>query len=81
MPPTFNELERRLKGRGTETDEVIAKRMGEALGEIKRATEYDYIVVNDDIEVAVDNIHAVIQGWRLRLCNQQHIINEVLEKC
>lgn len=81
MPPTFTELERRLKGRGTETDEVIAKRMNEALGEIKRATEYDYIVVNDDIEVAVDNIHAVIQGHRLRLCNQQHIINEVLEKC
>lgn len=81
MPPTFTELERRLKGRGTESDEVIAKRMGEALGEIKRATEYDYIVVNDDIEVAVDNIHAVIQGHRLRLCNQQHIINEVLEKC
>jgi guanylate kinase len=81
MPPTFTELERRLKGRGTESDEVIAKRMGEALGEIKRATEYDYIVVNDDIEVAVDNIHAVIQGHRLRLQNQQHIINEVLEKC
>ncbi len=81
MPPTFSELERRLKGRGTETDEVIAKRMGEALGEIKRATEYDYIVVNDDIEVAVDNINAVIQGHRLRLKNQQHIIDEVLKKC
>lgn len=81
MPPTFSELERRLKGRGTESDEVIAKRMGEALGEIKRATEYDYIVVNDDIEVAVDDIHAVIQGHRLRLENQKHIINEVLEKC
>lgn len=81
MPPTFNELERRLKGRGTESDEVIAKRMNEALAEIKRATEYDYIVVNDDIEVAVDNINAVIQGHRLRFMNQQHIINEVLEKC
>jgi guanylate kinase len=55
--------------------------MGEALGEMKRATEYDYIVVNDDIEVAVDNINAVIQGHRLRLQNQRHIINEVLEKC
>lgn len=81
MPPTFSELERRLKGRGTESDEVIAKRMNEALAEIKRATEYDYIVVNDNIDVAVDNINAVIQGHRLRLQNQQHIINEVLEKC
>ena len=81
MPPTFNELHRRLKGRGTESDEIIAQRMNAALAEIKRATEYDYIVVNDNIEVAVDNINAVIQGHRLRTSNQQHIINEVLEKC
>ena len=39
------------------------------------------IVVNDNIEVAVDHINAVIQGHRLRLQNQKHIINEVLKKC
>ncbi len=81
MPPTFSELRRRLEGRGTETEEVISQRLQAALAEIKRATEYDYIVVNDNIELAVDHINAVIQGHRLRLCNQQHIINEVLEKC
>ena len=81
MPPTFTELERRLTGRGTESKEVIKQRMDSALGEIKRATEYDYIVVNDNIEVAVDHINSVIQGHRLRLSNQKHIINEVLKKC
>ena len=81
MPPTFAELERRLTGRGTESKEVIKQRMESSLGEIKRATEYDYIVVNDNIEVAVDHINSVIQGHRLRLENQKHIINEVLEKC
>lgn len=81
MPPTFTELERRLRGRGTEPEEVIKQRMESSLDEIARATEYDYIVVNDDIEVAVDNINSVIQGHRLRLENQKHIINEVLKKC
>lgn len=81
MPPTFTELERRLRGRGTEEEDVIKQRMENSLGEIARATEYDYIVVNDNIEVAVDNINSVIQGHRLRLSNQKHIINEVLKKC
>ena len=81
MPTSFAELEKRLSGRGTETEEVIAERMNSALFEIERATEYDYIVVNDDIDIAVDHINAIIQSQKLRLSNQQHIINEVLEKC
>lgn len=81
MPPSFEELKRRLSGRGTESAEVIEARMKSALGEIERATEYDYIVVNDDIATAVDDIISVISGNRLKLDNQKHIINEVLEKC
>lgn len=81
MPPSFEELKRRLCGRGTETEEVIEQRMNAALDEIKRATEYDYIVVNDDIEVAVDDIISIIRSLRLRTDNQKHIIDEVLEKC
>lgn len=79
MPPSFEELERRLRGRGTEEESVIQQRLNNALGEIKRATEYDYIVVNDDLDVAVDHINTVIQGYRLRLENQKHIIDEVLK--
>lgn len=81
MPPSFSELERRLRGRGTESEEVIKNRLTAALAEIKRATEYDYIVVNDDIDIAVDHINAIIQSQKFKLSNQQHIINEVLEKC
>ncbi len=81
MPPSFSELERRLRGRGTESEEVIKNRLSAALAEIKRATEYDYIVVNDDIDIAVDHINAIIQSQKFKLSNQQHIINEVLEKC
>ena len=81
MPPSFEELERRLSGRGTETTEVIKKRMENSLNEIKRATEYDYIVVNDDICVAVDDIISIIKSSHLKLEQQKNIINEVLKKC
>ena len=79
MPPSFEELKRRLSGRGTESEEVIEARMKSALGEIKRATEYDYIVVNDNLATAVDDIFSVISSNRLILENQKHIINEVLK--
>ena len=81
MPPSFEELERRLSGRGTESAEVIAKRMQSSLGEIERATEYDYIVVNDDLSTAVDDIISIISSNSLLLERQKHIIDEVLKKC
>ena len=81
MPPSFAELKRRLSGRGTETEEVIKERLNSALGEIKRATEYDYIVVNDDLSVAVNDIITIIKSSHLKLELQKHIINEVLKKC
>lgn len=79
MPPSFAELKRRLSGRGTETEEIIEQRMNSALSEIERANEYDYIVVNDDINTAVEDIIEVITGSRLTLKRQKHIIDEVLE--
>lgn len=81
MPPSFEELHKRLSGRGTETEAVIKKRMENSLSEIKRATEYDYVVVNDDIGVAVDDIISIIKSSHLKLEQQKNIINEVLKKC
>ncbi len=78
MPPSFKELKRRLSSRGTETDEVITLRMSAALGEIKRADEYDYIVVNDDLSAAVEDIISIIKGSKFALKRQKNIINEVL---
>lgn len=79
MPPSFEELKRRLSGRGTETEEVINLRMAESLGEIKRAVEYDYIVVNDDLSTAVQDVIAIIKGSKYALKRQKNIIDEVLK--
>lgn len=81
MPPSFAELKRRLSGRGTESAELIQKRLTSALGEIKRATEYDYIVVNEDITAAADDIMSVILSSRLKTDRQTKIIDEVLSEC
>lgn len=79
MPPSFAELKRRLSGRGTEAIEVIEARMNSALDEIKRAAEYDYIVVNDDIETAVEDIITIIKSQGLKLEKNIQIIDEVLK--
>jgi guanylate kinase len=78
MPPSYKELKRRLSGRGTESEEVIEKRMHESLSEIARATEFDYIVVNDNIDEAVDDIIEIIQSSRLMLKRQKNLIDGVL---
>lgn len=60
MPPSAEELRRRLVGRGTETEEVIDKRMHRAAQEAQGIEEYDYIVVNDDLETCVRQLHEII---------------------
>lgn len=79
LPPSFTELKRRLSSRGTETEEIITLRMAAALDEIKRANEYDYIVVNDDLLTAVDDIISIIKGSKFCLKRQKSIIDEVLK--
>ena len=81
MPPSFEELKRRLVGRGTEAEELIEKRLRSALDEIRRAEEYDYIIVNDDAAAASQSLMSVIKACRLKTERQKNIINEVLEKC
>ena len=81
MPPSFEELKRRLIGRGTESEELIEKRLNSALCEIKRAVEYDYIIVNDNITAAADDILAVILSAGFKTDRQINIIDEVLSKC
>ena len=80
MPPSLEALQSRLSGRGTETVEVIEKRIAVALGEISRATEYDYIVVNDDLSEAVNDFAAIIAADRLKTERQSALIDFVLNK-
>ena len=81
MPPSFEELHRRLSARGTDAPEVIEKRMKAALGEIAEAKNYDYIVVNDDLDEAVNDFVTIIKSDRLNIKRQNYLINEVLKKC
>ncbi|NLG64498.1 MAG: guanylate kinase [Actinobacteria bacterium] len=63
-PPTAAELERRLRGRGTEPEEVIARRLGIAEGEMSAAAEFDHVVVNDDVTRAAARIGELILATR-----------------
>ena len=78
-PPSVAELTRRLKKRGTETDEAIAERVSQAAGEIAAAEKYDYIIVNDALEDAVSDCFAVIRAEELKSENMGEILNEVLK--
>ena len=77
-PPSVAELERRLRKRGTEADDVIAKRVAEAEREIRCASQYDYIVVNGELEKAVNDVKSVINAERISAANKEEIIREVL---
>jgi guanylate kinase len=62
LPPSFAELEKRLRGRDTDTEEVIKQRLGEAIDDIRHWTEFDHSVVNDDIEQSARQLLAIITG-------------------
>ena len=62
LPPSRAELERRLRGRRTDTDAVIARRLADALGDMSHWREFDYVIVNDDLGEAVDQLQAILAG-------------------
>jgi guanylate kinase len=66
-PPSMEELERRLRGRRTESPEQFAKRLGNALAEIKLIPHYDYLIVHDTPEQACEELGAIIQAERLKV--------------
>ena len=67
LPPSRQTLEERLKGRGQDGDEVIARRMRDAEKEISHYPEFDYLVINDDFDVALAELQAIIAARRLRI--------------
>ena len=70
-PPTLSELEKRLNGRSTDTPEVIAARMSMAKREIQRISEYDYVVVNDDLDEAAEYLKLIAKTARLKKSNEE----------
>ncbi|MCK5479748.1 MAG: guanylate kinase [Gammaproteobacteria bacterium] len=70
LPPSRQALEERLKGRGQDDTAVIERRMRDAVGEMSHYSEYDYLVINDEFQLACDELAAIIRGNRLRIEGQ-----------
>ena len=70
LPPSMAELEKRLKARGTEEEEAVRRRLGKALKEMKHCLWYDYLIFNDELTRAVEEVRSVILAERCRLSRQ-----------
>ena len=84
LPPSKEELERRLNARGQDDEDVIAKRMSEAQSEISHYAEYDYLIINDDFDVALMDFKAIIRAERVQQSKQaakySSMINQLLSQ-
>ena len=77
LPPSLDELERRLRGRGTDSDEVIAQRMERAVGEISHWAEYDYVLINQDAEACLAEVRTILAAERLRRARRTGLVDFV----
>lgn len=80
MPPSLKELVRRLKGRGTETNEKIIKRFNAAYKEVNEVTKYNYVVVNDEVDIAVDKIESIIKAEKCRVDRIEEVYLDTKEE-
>ena len=80
MPPSFAELERRLRGRHTDDEQKICERLAQARRECALAYTYDYVVINDDPDVAAKELDAIITAECCRYPDRKNYFTEVLEK-
>ena len=80
LPPSLSELYRRLKDRGTESEEQIQTRMSWVLGEIAQIEKYDYVIVNDDLAKAVTEARAIVESEKCRVIRQSDILAKFQEE-
>ncbi len=76
-PPSMKELEDRLIGRGTETPEVVAERLARAMDELDLVDDYDYVVVNDDVDEAVNDIRSIVKAEQRRAARNTGINKKI----
>ena len=76
-PPSKEELEKRLRGRGQDSDDVIASRMEQAQAECSHYNEFDYVIINDNFEQALLDLSTIVNNQRLK-CRQQSIAKKAL---
>lgn len=79
VPPDADTLQKRLMGRGTETPDVIKKRLHRAVEETDYILKYDYLVVNDDIDECVEETHAIIQSEHFRVGRNEEFVKALQE--
>jgi len=71
LPPSMEELERRLTGRGTDSADVISRRLAAAQAEMRHVEEFDYVIINNRLEEAFADLLAVVRASRLQFAKQQ----------
>ena len=79
LPPSIREVRRRLEGRGTDSREVIEKRMDLVLEKISHWNEFDYVVVNEELEDTVEKIRRIISGERMKRVRQLNGLKTVVD--
>ena len=79
-PPSAMELKNRLINRGTETEENIKKRLNRAAQEAVGVENYDYLLINDDLDEAVERLHKLIQDQHMRVCHQLDFISDITKQ-
>jgi guanylate kinase len=77
LPPSMKELEHRLHERGTDSDEVIAGRMQRAAGEISHWAEYDYVLINEDMDACLADVRSILAAERLKRWRQAGLVSFV----
>ena len=78
IPPSFEELSRRLHGRNTDSEDVIAGRLEKAREEFREIPNYDYLVINDKVSNAVEEIEAILTAAECRVENRRDILSQFI---
>lgn len=77
IPPSIDILKKRLIGRGTETEEVIAKRLRRAVEESADMEQYDYLLVNDDLDCCVEQLHSIIRIQHQKMSHNREFVEQI----
>lgn len=80
LPPSLEELERRIRGRGSETEESLAGRLGAACAELEIGRQYSYIVVNEDVSKAAEDIASILRSEHCSINRNLYRIDELLKE-
>ena len=76
VPPSYQELERRLRGRNTDDEQTICKRLARALEEVREINMYDYLVINDQVDNAVAELDAIMSAAECRIANRRKVMDQ-----